>query len=88
MKALALCHNVTPVAEKPLLPGGAALVSSTSHTHDDLLEEGQDDEDESDDEVIFQHDNYKDSSDSLSYQASSPDEVSGQGGVVVDGVNM
>ena len=52
------------------------MVSSTSHTHDDLLEEGQDDEDESDDEVIFQHDNYKDSSDSLSYQASSPDEVS------------
>jgi len=76
VKALALCHNVTPVAEK-LLPGGVTLVGGESHTHNLLEEEEGGEEDESDDEVIFQHKNYKDGSDSLSYQASSPDEVSG-----------
>ena len=56
MKALALCHNVTPVVER----GGGEEV-----------EEGWGERDE--EQVIFSRDDV--SENSITYQASSPDEV-------------
>ena len=61
MKALALCHNVTPVVEE--------------------VEEREEGEEEGevkmdDEEVVIFHSNSASTSRKISYQASSPDEVS------------
>ena len=61
MKALALCHNVTPVVEE--------------------VEEKEEGEEEGevkmdDEEVVIFHSNTASTSRKISYQASSPDEVS------------
>ena len=63
MKALALCHNVSPVREegegRPLPPG-----------------EEEEEEEESEEEVLFQQEESSHGVQGISYQASSPDEVS------------
>ncbi len=68
VKALALCHNVTPVVETSTQTGGGA---NSSHP----LTEEEEEEDEK--EVIFQSDSRDGSARSgdITYQASSPDEV-------------
>ena len=64
VKALALCHNVTPVLE-------TSAPVAVGHSHG--LEE-EEEEEVSEEEVIFQHEEGSDVS-GISYQASSPDEV-------------
>ena len=66
VKALALCHNVTPVVE-------TSAPVAVGHSHG--VEEEEEEEEVSEEEVIFQHEEGSDGS-GISYQASSPDEVS------------
>ena len=63
MKALALCHNVTPVVEEV-----------EEREEGEGGEEGEVKMD--DEEVVIFHSNTASTSRKISYQASSPDEVS------------
>ena len=63
VKAIALCHNVTPVKEE---------VWSEPHPHGQGLEEDE----ESEEEVLFGWEENSHERLGISYQASSPDEVS------------
>ena len=71
MKALAVCHNVTPVMET-----GPSSSSKEATLH--LQGDAQDSEEEEDEEeeIIFENEGSERKSKGISYQASSPDEVS------------
>ena len=59
--ALAICHNVTPVVEE----------EEENNNEEERVETGDDEE-----VVVFTRDSSGSRSSSISYQASSPDEVS------------
>ena len=68
VKALALCHNVTPVEEEE----GGASNGAPSH-----LQSSEEEEEE--EEVLFENEESCRGKRMISYQASSPDEVRERG---------